>query len=364
MTDARHTLGVGYLVGSGVTLAAVLVASAAGPDGGIGPLLGAVPAAGLAASPLWLPRVRLGGDGVWRTAVWSALGVGVFALLDVGVLIWRLLWPAAPTPGLGFVAYSAGFGGACGAMIGCLIGLNRRARTLTEQNAVMRRVLRHDLRTEANLVLGHARAAAEEADGSRTHLDEIVGAIRRLLDRSRRLRRLQRGAGAPAPPTADRDAVAVVEEALDAARETAPEATIGLVTAGDPRIAANDLVVRAVADVVGTVADHVGDDAPLVVTVADSSPTDRTVGVRVRRRDGGRVLADADLHALDGGGETPLRHGRHTGLWAAKWCLERHGGRFVVVGPDGVGLDLRRARGRLSRRFAARVRALVPRRLR
>ncbi|MFB6280602.1 MAG: hypothetical protein ABEH40_01110 [Haloferacaceae archaeon] len=362
MTDIRHTLGVGYLVGSGTTLAAVLVAAGVAPGGGIGPLLGALPALGLAAAPVWLPRVRIDAAAVWRTAVWAALGVGAFALLDVGLLLGGRPRPGAPPPGPGVVAYGVGFGGVCGALIGCLLELNRRSRTLTEQNAVMRRVLRHDLRTEANLVLGHARAAASEADeGTRPHLDEIAASIRRLLDRGRRVRRLQRGAAAR--PTDDRSAVAVVEDALDAAREEYPGARPDLVAAGDPRVRANDLVVRAVAEVVGTAAAHVPDGA-LVVTVADAAPGGGTVGVRIRTRDGGGVLPDADLHAMDGGGETPLRHGRHTGLWAAKWCLERHGGRFAVAGPDAVVLGLRRARGRLPRRVVARVRAAVPRALR
>jgi len=363
MEDVRYTLGVGYLAGSGVTLAAILVASIPGGAGGTAvALLGTVPALGLAFAPVWLPRVHVDGPTVWRAAMWAAVGVGVFALFDVGLLLARLLWPAATGPALPFVAASAGFGGISGALAGCLLGLRRRRRTLTERNAVMRRVLRHDLRTESNLVLGHARAASEATDGAEAHLDAIVESIRRLLDRGKRVRRLQRGAARSGSRRPTRGTAAVVEAAFDAVRERSPGAALDLVAPADPSVLADGSLVSAVADVVERVAGH-ADGAPVVATVIEPSTTDRTVVVRLRRRDGGTVLPEADLYALDGGSETPLRHGRHTGLWAARWCLERHGGG-VAVDRDGVRLELRRARGRAPVRVAARVVAAVRRRLR
>lgn len=122
MTDVRYTLGVGYLVGSGGTLAVILLASAArigtgdGAGVAIGPLLGTVPALGLASAPLWLSRVRVDGTTAWRTAMWAALGIGAVALLDVGVLLARLMGSAMSAATLAFVAYGAGFGGVCGAL--------------------------------------------------------------------------------------------------------------------------------------------------------------------------------------------------------------------------------------------------------
>lgn len=350
MWDDRYTLGVGYLVGCGVTLTAVLVAAALGPRGDPNAvsLLGAVPAAGLASAPLWLGRVSVDGIGIWRTAMWAALGVGVFAVLDVGLLFVGALWTPVPGPALAVVASSAGFGGVCGALVGCLIGLNRRTRALAERNAVMRRVLRHDLRTESNLILGHARAAADgTGDGTRPHLDTIVESIERLLDRGQRVRRLQEESVTEGSSTDSgtrcRSTVAVVNEALDLVRERSPETRVDLVATGDPEVRANEPLVRALADVVSAVVGHVGGDSPVSVLVDEPSPTDRTTTVRIRRRDGGQVLSDADAAALDGGGETPLQHGHHTGLWAAKWCLERHGGRLVVADPV-VTLELPRVR--------------------
>ena len=368
MSGDRHTLGVGYLVGSGVTLTAVLLAAAVGSGGdpGVAPLLGAVPAVGLASAPIWLSRVRIDGIGVWRTAMWAALGVGVFAILDVGLLLVGSLWTPVSGATLAVVASSAGFGGVCGALVGCLIALNRRARALSERNAVMRRVLRHDLRTESNLILGHARAAADDTDGGAcAHLDTIVESIERLLDRGQRIRRLQ---GSPAtesapidPTTRSRATVAVVDEAIDLVRERSVGTSVDLLAPGNPEIRANEPLVRAVADVVAAVAGHVAGVTPVSVIVDDPSPTDRTVTIRIRRRDGGRVLSDADVAALGRGDETPLRHGHNTGLWAAKWCLERHGGRLVVT--DGeVTLELQRVRAWGS--LPAPLAATVPHRLR
>lgn len=336
MIRLRRRLGVGFLVASGTTLS-LAVAWTALRTGRLGPgaAVGGAAALCLVSTRLWLPRIGLSDGAIWRVAVHGGIGLGLFALAQVALLIGRSA--GAPVgPGLIAASRVVALGGVVGVVVGCLVELGRALDRLEDRNAILRRLLRHDLRNDANVVLGHAREIAAEGDpDSRRRAERIVDAAESLVSLGTEARRLQR----ENDTERSRRLVPTVDRAVEIAADAVPRSEIGADLPPGTRVTAAAGLDRLVAGLIVVTAER-GAAEPRIRVRADQPPS-FSGRVELRIQHLGPGLSAGALDTLVGS-ETPLSHGDGARLWTVRRRLEAieapvtvrplpGGGREIVV---------------------------------
>ena len=203
---------------------------------------------------------------------------------------------------------------------------------------VLNRVLRHNLRNELTVVMGHAETIATEApapydemgDVVRRHAEELVD----LGEKARTLQRMLDREGAAGEPF---DAVTVVRSAVETSHEAVPEATVEVTAPDSLRVAVDPVVFGAVVENIVENAAEYGGSPPVVdVVVRDDGGT-----LEVVVADEGPGLPDHELAAIRRGRETALEHGSGIGLWLVHWGTLALDGEVRYDTEDGTRATLR-----------------------
>jgi signal transduction histidine kinase len=203
---------------------------------------------------------------------------------------------------------------------------------------VLNRVLRHNLRNELTVVMGHAETIAADAPDPYDGMAEIVrshaGALVDLGEKARTLQSMLDREGVETDPF---DAVAVVEESVADVREAVPAATIRLTAPPSVRVDVDPVVFASVvANLVENAAEHGGDTPTVEVSVRDDAD-DLVVVVS----DDGPGLPDHELETIRRGRETALQHGSGIGLWLVHWGSLSLGGDVDYEANGGTRATLR-----------------------
>jgi signal transduction histidine kinase len=219
--------------------------------------------------------------------------------------------------------------------------------------AVLDRVLRHDLRTEMNVIRGRLHTVADNAATTETReaVDAIERSVDSLLSVSRDVRRfadaLDPEVGDPRPYDAATEVGRVVTEV----RRRHPEADVRYLVRDEPEMCAHESALVAVEELLENAVEHGAagsrdeSGAPVRVTVS-AVETDRGPTVRIEVADDGDGLPEPEQQVLVGREETPLDHASGVGLWMVNWAARKSGGDLSYASPDGQGavitLDLPR----------------------
>ncbi|WP_411968352.1 histidine kinase N-terminal 7TM domain-containing protein [Haloferax sp. YSSS75] len=197
---------------------------------------------------------------------------------------------------------------------------------------VLNRVLRHDLRNDMNVILGHAdllldeRIPAETKDHART----IKRKARSLVELGEQTRQidttLDRGSGELAPV----EIVERIEEQVDAIESDYPRAIITRDLPDEQWVTADDLVESALKNLLDNALEHNDRILPEVSVSIRESPVSSDF-VEVHISDNGPGIPDAELAVLESGTETPLQHISGLGLWLVHWIIDRSNGRLVFT---------------------------------
>jgi signal transduction histidine kinase len=306
--------------------------------------LGTVVCAGLVAAGPLLYRSGFSTPNAVRIAVWNFLGLVVLG----GVLLGH----GAYRGSLGTVstadALAAGNVLAISAAAHVIIGVHDARRVRAEQLArerekfaVLSRVLRHNLRNDATVLIGHSEQLATELDD-----DPLAAAAETIHHRSREV-------GDLAAKTK------VMVEALD--RRSTPNARLNVhdvatdavgdvsadgeasITVDVPRnlwIWADDGIKQALAELVENAVEHGGSE----IRVGADADADGTVLIDVT--DDGPGIPQDERTVLSGETEiTQLKHGSGLGLWVARSVAEAAGGE-LTFDTDGERTVVRLAHDR------------------
>jgi PAS domain S-box-containing protein len=206
---------------------------------------------------------------------------------------------------------------------------DRRQRE--RQLLVMDRLLRHNLRNDMNLILGHAEQARDRGgEAVAADLDKVVETGRQLLrtvEKERDIVALLTSADGPEPI----DLIDVVEDACDAVRATFPEATVETALPATARVYAVPKLSEAVFELLSNAVEHTDRDAPTVwltvrlhddrvdLVVDDECSHISTQEIRVLR--GERNVGS-------------VYHGSGLGLWLVYWAVDRSGGDVAFETTD------------------------------
>jgi signal transduction histidine kinase len=202
-----------------------------------------------------------------------------------------------------------------------LIGVNDvrriRARELAaerERLTVINRLVRHNLRTEAQVLLGLADRVEDEAAA-----DGVRDSGRRLGEMNDDIKQLQRLVGTDTSATDSVDAAEVAGAAVEAVREQYPDAevTVDVPAVG---VAADERLRLVVEELVENALEHGGSQVRVRATVEGGR-------VALRVEDDGPGVPEGEWAVVTGEREiTQTQHASGLGLWLVRWLVDAYGG--------------------------------------
>jgi two-component system OmpR family sensor kinase len=333
--DVKRALVSGSVSTTGITLAVAPVSRLLSPnESAVGLLLagiGALVALVVAVAGAFLYRSDVTTGNAARVAGWNMLGVVVLG--SVLVLASFYVPEAVPMFLVSTVL-------AVSAFAHVLIGFNdvRRIRaeevaTKTEKLAVLNRLLRHNLRTEAQAINGYADLVVDAAsdETTRQHATTVKSHAEKLGRMNANVKQIF---WALDTEVADDEAVDVemlMEAAVATVRENHPDAEFTIDATPGVSIAGGQYVESALTHLVENAVAHNDSETPLVRVGAT---VDAGV-VELSVRDNGPGIPEMERSVVAGDSEiTQLNHGQGLGLWVTKWIAQAYDGAFDVEGND------------------------------
>jgi signal transduction histidine kinase len=348
--SAKARVGLALILGISAALFALHVRHAAGDRESLQTFLSGifVPtlfALGVFAGGLWLRRRGMDGERVLRVAGWCVLG----AVALTGEAALMTLYQQGEGVEMSHEFYvfvnAASGGAAVGFVVGFYDSRQRVAREtsarLNRQLSVLNRVLRHDIRTNANLIHGNAELLAEDVDDPVERaqtIQEQSADLVKMGNQAREIERLLQEGDAATEPV---DIASLVEATCDRVAQKHPEAVIDVSFPDEMVVRAHPLVESALRNVVENAVEHNDKEtARVAIEPVDASrPGTDLVGVRIA--DNGPGIPDGEREVLERGYETPLEHASGLGLWLVNWIVAESDGRIRFEENDPEGSVIR-----------------------
>ena len=223
-----------------------------------------------------------------------------------------------------------------GAFVGVVHELRRSNRQYSLRNAVLHRVLRHNLRNDMTVVLCLLdEIESETGPEQQETIAQIRHKVENLVDLTDKARQVNITVSEPGPPSKPIDIVTLIDRRIS--RLTTEYPSVDIET---------DLPERAFARTsgeFGLVLDNViqsaarrTDDVELTVALATNGKT-----IELRIEDHDSAMPDPDLAAIASGSETDLEHGFGMELWLVYWLVEANGGKIdIEADADGRSLTI------------------------
>lgn len=271
-----------------------------------------------------------------RAALWVSGGTVVFAGAGRSTLFYQeLLGGTAVNEVPVTMAWAAG-----GAVVGGLFGIydaeRRRQRDQAEQLnqglTVLQRVLRHDIRTGANIIDGYAELLADDPpDGAvEGHVRVIRARAAKIVRLSENAREIERVFRTDGRNRTEVDVASRLGEQVDRLGRRYPEVEIVAEIPETRYVTASDQIDSALWNLLENAIEHNDSPTPTVrVSVARSRRGQRD-DVEIRIADDGAGVPAEERSVLESDGETPLEHSTGLGLWLAKWIVGASDGELLI----------------------------------
>lgn len=263
--------------------------------------------------------------GQWRALVLSVGFTAAFMFLAVAVwIIWSIRGPARE------LSFLVSFAGALGAAVGTRSSLyavesNERlkeAEELTKLLKINQRVLRHNIRNELSIALGHLETLEtgvstdeipETTRVIRQHLNELLAAT----DRTRQIVSIwETGA------RREFNLTETIQTQVAQLQEEYPEVTLTTDLPETCEVQAHPALSLAIEEAVVNAIEHNSSDVVVTVSVHVEGDT-----VIIEIADTGYGISEIDLKAIELPEETPLVHTDGLGLWFIYWTMMMSDGR-------------------------------------
>ncbi len=210
-------------------------------------------------------------------------------------------------------------------------------RKREQRLSVLNRVLRHDIRNEMTVAMGHAETGIEAYPEARDVFEAIEHTARSVIETSETARQIEdlvdrAPAGESAGPIST--VLADIETRIERRYpETQLSFTVEL--AEDVHVPIGvDAVLR---NLVVNATQHNHNPEP---TVAVTIRPYRDGWLSITVRDDGPGIPAEELDVFEEGQETPLEHASGLGLWLVHWLVVEYGGECDVL-TDASGTELR-----------------------
>lgn len=198
------------------------------------------------------------------------------------------------------------------------------------------RVLRHNLRNEMTLVMGHADYLESNADSEavKAQVKEIREVAEAVGDLSESIRQIEEITEHDATRRSTVNVAETVRRVIEAAQRNYPDADVTIEERTDSWVNADDGLRYAIEHAVQNAIQHNDRDTPTVTATVTTD--DEHVIVRIA--DDGPAIPQLELEALSLEFQpTSTAHGTGVGLWVMRWCIDSLGGelRFEDNTPRG-----------------------------
>lgn len=346
----KRSLGVGYLLGSGLGLLLSLTGYFALTRTkaivvGVGTVSAAILAITIVSVGYWLLRSDLEDDTIWSIAMASAVGLAIPTLLGVFITVVQVQTPLVLMVPALLVNVIAG-GAVGGLLAGSVSELRRenlKARELHERNLVLNRILRHNVRNDMNVILGYVeeleRKITEDKSGPVAPIKRKAKDAVALSDMARRVETLE-------AETADRptNIVRVLETRIEATRQAYPEVDLSAYLPEEAWAEVDSIIGAVLDNVIQNAIEHNDGEPRIAVSVSVGHPTEGWVTIRVE--DNGPGLQE--MPAAEPTGETGI------GLHLVEWFVDHYQGELSLdaIGSKGSVVTVKLPRAKPSRRLA------------
>ncbi|MEF8867719.1 MAG: ATP-binding protein [Haloarculaceae archaeon] len=302
----------------------------------------------------WARHTEVTPSDLQRVGGWLALGTLVFG----GGTLYQA-WVAGAVEGLAPGSTVAGFA-VVGASAGLLIGINdvnrlvsarqerdhrARAEKLTEVLTVLNRVLRHDVRNDAHLIVGYADLMATDHADPESPLEEYLEKVRRratdAVERSEQARDIERILFDEGDSLTTVDLAGRTEDRVERLASSHPGADVAVSVEPSMRAEVHGLVDSALDNVLENAVEHSDREEPRVEVRVERVVHDGEPYVRVAVGDDGPGIPETERRVLDRGAETPLEHSAGLGLWLVSWTVQASGGFVEIADREPRGTDVR-----------------------
>jgi signal transduction histidine kinase len=236
-----------------------------------------------------------------------------------------------------------------GVLIGLLLGLydmlqrreQHRIRSERERISVLNRVLRHDIRNDANVILGYLDQYLSSIDDDTTpsELQTIERRVNDILKIAQQCRRIEELLEQEETPTHQLDLADIVRAVLDQAHADYDDVSISTSLPDTAPVIAIDLLDSAVDNLIENAIEHNSRENPeLEVSVTHSDLAG--MGWCLRVSDNGPGIPDAEREVLESDHETPLKHASGLGLWIIQWIVHESDGTIEISDRDPHGTSV------------------------
>jgi PAS domain S-box-containing protein len=206
---------------------------------------------------------------------------------------------------------------------------------------VLNRVLRHDLRNDANVVLGYADLLLKSdlEPSVRRRAETVREKANRLVELGEQAREVDRTLHAERGESQPIQLHDTVDSVAWRARETYPNAQVDTDVDAPVVALGNELVDSALWHLVSNGIEHNDSTEPWVRITVETDEE----WVRVTVTDDGPGIPESERKVLEHGTETALEHGSGLGLWLVKWITDSVGGNvsFAEREPRGSMVTMR-----------------------
>ena len=288
-----------------------------------------------------LPNRDLSPAGRWRALLLSVGVAASFATLALAVwLTWSIRDPARE------FSFLISFATVLGALVGTQGSLYavaeeahlKESQELSKLLMINQRVLRHNIRNELSIALGHlenletvddVEEIPETTEIIRRHLNELL----ETTERTREIVTIWEN-----DDLHTFDLAEIVKTQVGQFREEYPEITISIELPEKCEVQVHPSLSLAIEEAVLNAIEHNSENVRITISV--SAQRDETVIVEIA--DTGRGISAIDREAMEIPTETPLTHTEGLGMWTIYWVAIMSGGRveFAENEPQGTVVRL------------------------
>jgi len=213
-------------------------------------------------------------------------------------------------------------------------GLIITARDVTDRHQfeqrrqVMNRILRHDLRNDMNVVVGHADMLLQSDDEQVTsHAKTIRQKALSLVNLGDKVRTIDQQLHGIDRQLRQINVAQIVREEISAVHDKYPSVIIRS-RIDETSIIGNTLIRTAIRNVLDNSIVHNDNNCPEIEVEVDRRHEPNRVHVEIR--DNGPGIPKGERRAITNEAETPLEHISGLGLWLVKWIVDGMNGSLSI----------------------------------
>lgn len=192
---------------------------------------------------------------------------------------------------------------------------------------VLNRTLRHDLRNEATVIVGHAELGLYDNPHAEW-LSAIIEHVEGLVDMGEKVRQLEQALDDDPAASHPVDVAAVVRDCVASLEADRPVVDVETALPDSVYVSALERIDWAIENALENAVDHNDNPVPHVRVTVSKSGNDGNVTVTIA--DDGPGIDEAERAVLQSGFETQLEHVSGLGLWGIHWIVTESGGTVEI----------------------------------